>query len=151
MKILTNKKYNDILEKCKILDNNVFNLKQCLHRKEIEHIEELVSKNQCIIKLKEQLEYLRNGEYYNQLRFERDMLENLVLYGEVSKEDKEFIDMTHRNTELLEENQKYKEVIEKAMLYINSTRYSDITGLEKHPIKEFWFIEELLDILKEVK
>ena len=50
-----------------------------------------------------------------------------------------------------EDTQKYKEVIEKAMLYINSTRYSDITGLEKHPIKEFWFIEELLDILKEVE
>lgn len=46
--------------------------------------------------------------------------------------------------------QKQKEVIDKAKLYINSTKYSDITGLEKHSIKEFWFIEELLDILKEV-
>lgn len=30
-------------------------------------------------------------------------------FDELSKEDKEFIDMTHRNTELLEENQQLKE------------------------------------------
>ena len=58
--------------------------------------------------LKKQLEYLRSGEYYNQLRFERDMLQNVVDNGEVSKEDKKFIDMTHRNTELLKENQELK-------------------------------------------
>lgn len=62
--------------------------------------------------LKKQLEYLRSGEYYNQLRFERDMLQNVVDNGEVSKEDKEFIDMTQRNTELLEENQKLKKLLE---------------------------------------
>ena len=56
-------------------------------------------------KLKKQLEYIRSGEYYNQLRFERDMLQDIVDNGEVSKEDKEFIDCTHRNTELLEEKQ----------------------------------------------
>ena len=55
--------------------------------------------------LKKQLEYIRSGEYYNQLRFERDMLQNIVDNGEVPKEDKEFIDCTHRNTELLEEKQ----------------------------------------------
>lgn len=52
--------------------------------------------------LKKQLEYLRSGEYLNQLRFERDMLQYVADNGKVSKEDKEFIDMTHRNTELLE-------------------------------------------------
>ena len=36
------------------------------------------------------------------------MLQHVVDYNEVSKEDKEFIDMTHRNTELLEENQQLK-------------------------------------------
>ena len=45
-----------------------------------------------------------------------------------------------------QDTQKYKEVIDKAMLYINSTRYIDITGLEKYRIKEFWFIEELFDV-----
>lgn len=61
--------------------------------------------------LKKQLEYLRSGEYINQLKFERNMLEDIVQNGGVSKEDKEFIDMTHRNTELLEENQQLKSVI----------------------------------------
>ena len=61
--------------------------------------------------LKKQLEYLRSGEYYNQLRFERDMFQDLVDKKEISKEDKEFIDMTHRNTELLEENEKLKQRI----------------------------------------
>lgn len=61
-----------------------------------------------IKKLENQLKYLRSGEYLNQLKFERDMLEEIVEHGEVSKEDKEFIDMTHRNTELIEENERLK-------------------------------------------
>ena len=61
--------------------------------------------------LKKQLEYLRSGEYYNQLRFERDMLQYVVDNGKVSQEDKEFIDMTHRNTELLEVIEKVREYI----------------------------------------
>ncbi len=64
------------------------------------------------IQLKKQLDYLRSGEYLNQLRFERDMLQHVVDNGEVSKVDKEFIDMTHRNTELLEENQELKKQLE---------------------------------------
>ena len=82
--------------------------------------------------LKKQLEYLRSREYYNQLRFERDMLQNVVDNGEVSKEDKEFIDMTHRNTELLE-------VIEEVREYINSKVISNgeiIDQLRKIEVKE---------------
>lgn len=52
---------------------------------------------------------------------------------------------------LYEENKKYKEVIDKAIMYVNSTRYSDTNGLQKYSIKEFWFIKELEDILKEVE
>ena len=63
--------------------------------------------------LEKQLEYLRSGEYYNQLRFERDMLQNVVDNGEVSKEDKEFIDMTHRNTELLGQQKEFISYLEK--------------------------------------
>lgn len=63
-------------------------------------------------KLKKQLEYLISGEYLNQLRFERGMLENIVQNGEVSKEDKEFIDMTHRNTELLNQQKEFIEYLE---------------------------------------
>ena len=64
------------------------------------YIRELLKENQ---ELKKQLEYLRSGEYLNQLKFERNLLEDIVATAKVSKEDKEFIDMTHRNTELLEE------------------------------------------------
>lgn len=63
-------------------------------------------------KLKKQLEYLRGGEYYNQLRFENKMLQDIVDNGEVSKEDKEFIDCTHRNTELLEQQQVFIDYLE---------------------------------------
>lgn len=75
-------------------------------------IKELKEKLDEYEKLKKQLDYIRSGEYYNQLRFERDMLQNVIDNGEVSKEDKEFIDMTHRNTELLEENEKLKKQLE---------------------------------------
>lgn len=57
--------------------------------------------------LKRQLEYLRSGEYYNQIRFENKMLQDIVDNGKVSKEDKEFIDCTHRNTELLEQQKEF--------------------------------------------
>ena len=53
--------------------------------------------------------------------------------------------------EIQNQNKEYKEVIDKAIMYVNSTRYSDINGLQKYSIKEFWFIKELEDILKEVE
>lgn len=83
--------------------------------------------------LKKQLEYLRSGEYLNQLKFERNMLENIVQNMEVSKEDKEFIDMTHRNTELLEENQALKDRINKAIEYID---YIKIDNAYDNVLKE---------------
>ena len=92
--------------------------------------------------LKKQLEYLRSGEYYNQLRFERDMLQYVADNGKVSKEDKEFIDMTHRNTELLE-------VIEEVREYINSKVISNgeiIDQLRKIEVKE---LLQILDKAKE--
>lgn len=80
--------------------------------------------------LQKQLKYLRSGEYINQLKFERDMLEDVVNNGEVSKTDKEFIDMTHRNTELLEENKKLKEQLE-----IGKEQYNDLVE-EKDELQE---------------
>ena len=62
--------------------------------------------------LKRQLSYIHSSEYYNQLRFERDVLKDVVNNGEVSKEDKQFIDCTHRNTELLEQQQKFIKYLE---------------------------------------
>lgn len=58
--------------------------------------------------LQEQLDYLRGGEYLNQLRFERDMLQHVVDTNGVPSEVYDYLDCTHRNTELLEENQELK-------------------------------------------
>ena len=77
----------------------------------IELFEEMENWREEAKELKKQLEYLRSGEYYNQLRFERDMLQYVADNGKVSKEDKEFIDMTHRNTELLEVIEEVKRVL----------------------------------------
>ena len=74
-----------------------------------EFVKDLLKENKLLTR---QLSYIRSGEYLNQLKFERNMLEDLVSKGEVSEIDKAFIDMTHRNTELLEENQKLKERID---------------------------------------
>lgn len=74
-----------------------------------EFVKDLLKENKVLAR---QLEYIRSGEYLNQLKFERNMLEDVVSNGEVSEIDKAFIDMTHRNTELLEENQKLKERID---------------------------------------
>lgn len=75
----------------------------------LEEVKDLIKENKVLTR---QLEYIRSGEYLNQLKFERNMLEDIVDNGEVSEIDKAFIDMTHRNTELLEENQKLKERID---------------------------------------
>lgn len=82
--------------------------------------------------LKKQLEYLKSGEYLNQLKFERNMLEDIVLNGEISKEDKEFIDMTHRNAELLYQQKEFIEYLEneiknqKSEIFSNSLTSEDI-------------------------
>ena len=75
--------------------------------------------------LKKQLEYLRSGEYYNQLRFERDTLQYVADNGKVSKEDKAFIDMTHRNTELLEQQQEFIEYMTKTIEELECDDFDD--------------------------
>lgn len=83
-------------------------------------------------------------------------------YSDLSKENQElkkqlkikhngFMASVDESCDLAKENQKYKEVIDKAIMYVNSTRYSDINGLQKYSIKEFWFIKELEYILNEVE
>lgn len=59
---------------------------------------------------------------------------------------------------LKEENQELKKQLEasekarkEAIEYINVTEYSGIVGLNNNGIKEFWFMKDLLSILKEVK
>lgn len=81
-------------------------------------LDELKGENQS---LRKQLDYLRSGEYLNQLKFEVFMLEDLVENNEVSEEDKRFIDMAYRNTELLEENQELEKQLE-----VGEEQYNDL-------------------------
>ena len=78
----------------------------------VQFINLLMEKERENQELKEQLDYLRSGEYLNQLRFERDMLQHVVDNSKVSKVDKEFIDMTYRNTELLAQQNEFIEYLE---------------------------------------
>ena len=105
-----------------------------------ELFDEMESWREEVKELKKQLDYLRSGEYYNQLRFENEMLQQVVDTNGVPSEVYDYIDCTHRNTELLEENQKYKEVIDRA-----------IKRLEKGIFIIPNDTNELLDILKEVE
>lgn len=124
--------------------------------------------------LEKQLEYLRSGEYYNQLRFENEMLQQVVDTNGVPSEVYDYIDCTHRNTELLEENQelkkqieeyqkalddtmsekmdleeenqKYKEVIDKAIKHVSSLSSKGRDCRIYANVKK-----DILDILKEVE
>lgn len=110
---------------------------------------ELQQENQ---QLKRQLEHLRSGEYHNQLKFERDVLQDIIDKGEVSKEDKKFIDMTHRNTELLEQLQQRDSVIEEAITYINETWWYEHEYQEdKFYFKDNYGADKLLEILNKYK
>lgn len=96
--------------------------------------------------LEKQLEYLRSGEYYNQLRFENEMLQQVVDTNGVPSEIYDYIDCTHRNTELLEENQKYKEVIDKSNNWVRN--YMDEWSINDEVWQE---LNELLILLEEVE
>lgn len=101
--------FDELYEKTKSCGRTQF-IKLLMEKdKKIKRLKEKLDEYQ---KLKKELDYISCGEYCSQLRFERDMLQNVIDYGEVSKEDKEFIDMTHRNTELLEENEYLKKQLE---------------------------------------
>ena len=121
-------------------------------------LDKLKEENQS---LKKQLDYLRSGEYLNQLKFEVSMLEDIVANGEVSEEDKRFIDMTHRNTELLEENRKLRSKLDYALKLLSDIyppcdidgfmdKHSDYCqmncGVDEDVFKKCWllYIEEKL-------
>lgn len=76
----------------------------------------------------------------------------------------EYIDILIKENQQLKENNqalqeeiaktwakldKKEKIIDKAREYINKTKYSDLVGLNSYSINEFWFIKELLEILKE--
>lgn len=114
----------------------------------IELFEEMSNWKEEAKELKEELDYLRSGEYLNQLRFERDMLQHVVDNSKVSKVDKEFIDMTHRNTELLEENQVLKKQLDKMkQIQCNFLGTGCKRKIEEYEVQQKEFIEYLEDML----
>lgn len=84
----------------------------------------------CLLKeikeLQSQLSYLRSGEYYNQLRFENEMLQNVVDTNGIPSEVYDYIECTHRNTELLEENEQLKKELK-----ILSDNYKEMDKFHK--------------------
>lgn len=82
-----------------------------LNQTDIDAIKYMLEENK---RLKQQLNYLRSGEYYNQLRFENEMLQNVVDTNGVPSEVYDYIECTHRNTELLEENEQLKKELEQS-------------------------------------
>ena len=56
-------------------------------------------------------------------------------------------DLIVKYTNILDENQQLKKQKDDVVEYIKTTTYSDIIGLEKHNITEFWFIKDLLRML----
>ncbi len=82
-------------------------------------------------KLKKQLEYLRSGEYYNQLRFENEMLQQVVDTNGVPSEVYDYIDCTHRNTELLDENQKLKKQLTTYQILHRDCKVDNLKNISK--------------------
>ena len=81
--------------------------------------------------LEKQLEYLRSGEYYNQLRFENEMLQQVVDTNGVPSEVYEYIDCTHRNTELLEENQELKKQLTTYQILYRDCKVDNLKNISK--------------------
>ena len=100
--------------------------------------------------LQEQLDYLRSGEYLKQLRFERDMLQHVVDTNGVPSEVYDYLDCTHRNTELLEENQELKkqlEIVRKKYEFETKNRDKVYKMLRRKDGQQKDFIEWLEDKL----
>lgn len=120
---------NDYCEKC-----SEFNCLEGSMEEIITAMKQLQQENQ---ELKKQLDYLRSGEYYNQLRFENEMLQQVVDTNGVPSEVYDYIDCTHRNTELLKENQELKKQLE-----VGEQQYNDLVE-EKEILQEQLSIKTL--------
>lgn len=62
----------------------------------------------------------------------------------------DYWDLKKMYEDLKKENQQLKKQKDDVVEYIKTTTYSDITGLEKYNITEFWFIKDLLRMLGEI-
>lgn len=108
-----------------------------------ELFEEMVNWREESKQLKEQLEYLRSGEYLNQLKWERNMLEDLIEDKKLSNKEYSMKSMMKANTSLCERIEK---AIEMANIFSfkieldNKTIYIRLKDLEQG--------KDLLNILK---
>ena len=141
---------NDEFLKTQIYSTNDEYETRCNVTKEIvDDIKQLQQENK---QLKEQLDYLRSEEYYNQLRFENEMLQQVVDTNGVPSEVYDYIDCTHRNTELLKENQELKEKINNIKKIIIDNSYNELyewfNELREEKVIE---IVNILDIKKDIE
>lgn len=95
------------------VDDLISNVKEF---KKIPTFDNLLKENKT---LKQQLDYLRSGEYHNQLRFENEILQNVVDTNGVPSEVYDYIDCAHRNTELLGKRQKLIDYLKEQINKIN--------------------------------
>lgn len=96
--------------------------------------------------LKKQHDYLRSGEYYNQLRFENEMLQQVVDTNGVPSEVYDYIDCTHRNTELLEQQQEFIKYLNDKIKVVHKTSIWEVTNIDL--VEEGY--EEILSKYKEI-
>lgn len=87
---------------------------------------------------------MNNENYISEEAFEElvnglDFIERFTLYGRKS--------LKYHIKRLQEENQQLKSKLKEVIDYINTTKYSDIVGLNSSSIKDFWFVKEILEIL----
>lgn len=105
-----------------------------LNQTDIDAIKHTLKENKT---LKQQLDYLRSGEYYNQLRFENEMLQNVVDTNGIPSEVYDYIECTHRNTELLEENEQLKKELEQSNAVADTNKeLAESFHKEKQQLKE---------------
>ena len=80
----------------------------------VELLNEMINWKKETKELKKQLNYVRNGEYHKQLRFENEMLQQVVDTNGVPSEVYDYLECLHMNTELIKENNRLNEQLQQA-------------------------------------
>lgn len=123
---------------------------------EEEALKRLYSKLCCLKQenqeLKEQLEECQLQNF----NLREDIMIKKMSFPSKEIKDKSFLelydmpsyeDLKNESEQLKEKLQANKKARKEAIEYINVTEYSDIVGLNKNGIKEFWFVKDILKIL----
>ena len=76
--------------------------------------------------------------------------EELSIKDKIYEETQEFgrVQFVDEIYKLHQENKVLKDAIKEVIDYIKTTQYSDVAGLNKYSILEFWFVKEILEILE---